>query len=129
MESGSLCLNSDSSGNRFTAEMLLNILEVHGCEPGLNASTLSENAGMCRMQLYRRVKEIWDKTPSQFIKDYRLAKACDLLSTTRLNVADVAYSVGFSSPSYFIKCFRSRYCCTPKNLKRPIQMCYIFDIP
>ena len=118
MESSNQALISLISEKDIYASRLIDILSTHGCDPRLNSCTLSENAGMCRMQLYRKLKKIWNKTPSRFIRDYRLAKACELLKKTDLKIVDVAYSVGFSSPSYFIKCFHTQYSCTPSIFRK-----------
>jgi AraC-like DNA-binding protein len=49
------------------------------------------------------------KSPNNFISDYRLKRALALLKTNRGNISEIAFETGFSSPSYFSKCFQKRY--------------------
>ena len=65
--------------------------------------------GLSRVQLYRKIKEATGYSPNELLRVYRLRKAKKLLSTTERGIAEVAYEVGFSSPSYFTKCFREYY--------------------
>ena len=62
---------------------------------------------MSRMQLYRKIKMLTDYSPNEYVRISRLRKAKELLSTTQLSVAEICYRTGFSSPSYFSKCFKS----------------------
>lgn len=72
-------------------------------------------ADMCmeRTGLYKRLTALIDQSPQTFIRTIRLQRAADLLRSTRLSITDIAYSVGFTSASYLVKCFREKYGCTP----------------
>jgi len=72
-------------------------------------SELAHEAGMSRSNLLRRVQKLTDLSVSQFIRQVRLKNAMEMLKTESLNVSEVSYQVGFSSTSYFIKCFREHY--------------------
>ena len=55
------------------------------------------------------------KPPITFIKDYRLEEALVLLQKKMVNVSEVAYETGFSSPSYFTRCFQKRFGYSPSG--------------
>lgn len=70
---------------------------------------LSRDLGMTRMNLYRKLQSITGHTPTEFIKSIRLKRAAQLLQGSQLNVVEIADQVGFSSPSYFTKCFKEMF--------------------
>ncbi|WP_167610074.1 helix-turn-helix domain-containing protein [Maribellus sediminis] len=72
-------------------------------------SELAREMGMNRTVLYRKVKLYTNKTISKFISEIRLKRALELLRNDSGNVSEVAYEVGFGSPTYFIKCFNKQY--------------------
>jgi AraC-like DNA-binding protein len=74
---------------------------------------LSREAGFSNMHFYRKIKELSGQTPSQFLRTIRLKRAAELLAKESDNVTQIAYSVGFSSLSYFNKCFKEQFGVTP----------------
>ena len=70
---------------------------------------LSRDLGMTRMNLYRKLQSITGNTPSDFIKSIRLKRAAQLLQGSQLTMSEVADRVGFSSASYFTKCFKETF--------------------
>ncbi|WP_234367831.1 hybrid sensor histidine kinase/response regulator transcription factor [Parabacteroides pacaensis] len=88
-------------------------LEKIYTDPDFNVEKLSEMIGLSRQHLYRKVKELTGITPVEFLRNYRLSKAAELLKQKRYNVSEVAYQTGFSSPAYFTKCFKTVYKVTP----------------
>lgn len=70
---------------------------------------LSRDLGMTRMNLYRKLQSITGNTPSDFIKSIRLKRAAQLLQGSQLTMVEVADRVGFSSASYFTKCFKDMF--------------------
>ena len=72
-------------------------------------SELAEEMNMSRSNLLRRVKKETNLPVNQLIREARLAQGMVLLKTGTYNVSEVAHDVGFSSTSYFIKCFREHY--------------------
>ena len=63
------------------------------------------------------IKTLADVTPNEMIQIVRLKHAASLLLEGRYRVNEVCYMVGFSSPSYFAKCFQKQYGCTPAKYK------------
>ena len=76
---------------------------------------ISEELGISRVQLYRKVKEISGLSPVDYLRNFRLSKAATLLNHKRYSVSEVAYRAGFSSPAYFAKCFKSVFNMTPSE--------------
>lgn len=72
-------------------------------------SELAEAMNMSRSNLLRKIKKYTELSASQFIRQVRLEKGMSLLKETSLTVSEVSFQVGFSSSSYFIKCFREHY--------------------
>ena len=65
--------------------------------------------GMSRVQLYRKMKSLTNYSPNELIRITRLKKAYSMLSALDITVSEVAYKVGFSSPSYFAKCYKDYF--------------------
>lgn len=89
------------------------ILEKNLIDPSFNVTEFSEAVGMSRMQLHRKLKALTGLTASEFIRSQRLKLAAKLLKTSDINMSQVGYSVGFNDHSYFTKCFKEAYNCTP----------------
>lgn len=90
--------------NRATEIIEENISNEH-----FGVSELAREIGMSRSNLLRKIKSISNVSVSVFIRQVRLKKAMEMLKDESLNVSEVSYRVGFSSTSYFIKCFREQY--------------------
>ena len=93
------------------------IIEDNISNSELNVAFLSEKSGLPEKQLYRVVKKYMDVGPSEHIRNVRLKKAADLLLQNKFTVAEVCYMVGFSTPSYFTKCFQEKYGVKPSQYK------------
>lgn len=96
----------------FLRKFLSRIEEVY-TDPEFTVEKLSETLGLSRGHLHRKVKELTGITPVDFLRNYRLKKAAQLLKQNRYSVSEVAYQTGFSSPAYFSKCFKTVYNVTP----------------
>jgi DNA-binding response OmpR family regulator len=83
----------------------------------LSVETLGEVFGMSRVQLYRKVKNMTNYTPVEMIRITRLKAAQQILASTDLTVAEVGYKVGFSSPSYFAKCYKEYFGEVPNDTR------------
>ncbi|MEM6320850.1 MAG: tetratricopeptide repeat protein [Bacteroidota bacterium] len=77
---------------------------------------LCQQLTMSRSQVFRKVKALTGKSPTLFIRSIRLQTARRLLETTNLNVSEVAYDVGFSSPSYFSTAFTEEFGTPPSEI-------------
>lgn len=70
---------------------------------------LAREVFLCRMQLYRRLRRETGQSASEYMRNYRLKKAEEMLRHTSLSITDITYEVGFSWPPYFTKCFKACY--------------------
>jgi AraC-like DNA-binding protein len=75
----------------------------------LKVDDLNKVMGYSKPQLYRKMVQLTGKSPVTFINDYRLNEALSLLNKGAGTISQIAYESGFSSPSYFTKCFQKRY--------------------
>ena len=91
------------------------ILNKHYSDPDFSIITLSEKLNVSRSQLFRKFKSVTGKSPSDFIRVVRLKKAAELILRSDLGVNEVAYAVGFNSPSHFITSFKKYFGKTPKE--------------
>lgn len=79
---------------------------------------LSKELAMSRTQLHRKLKALTNQSASQFMRNIRLQKGKEMLVTGEYNVAQVAYQVGFNSPTYFSSCFTEQYGYAPSEALR-----------
>ncbi len=85
------------------------IIKDNVSDERFGVSELATEMGMSRSNLLRKIKSQSGLSVSQFIRQVRIEEAMEMLKQTSLNVSEVAFKVGFSSTSYFIKCFREHY--------------------
>ncbi len=85
------------------------VVEQHLSEPELDMSRLERMLSMSRSQLFRKIKALTGRSPSQFVRSVRLHHGKHLLQTTNLTVSEIAYEVGFSSVKYFSDAFLEEF--------------------
>lgn len=90
-------------------QQLFTILENNWQLPAFDVEALAKKMAMSNSQLYRKLTSLTGKTPNEVIRNYRLCKAKDLLKKQRNNIAQVSFEAGFTSPSYFTKCFKQKF--------------------
>ena len=83
--------------------------------PELTVEMLADKVGMSRVHLNRKLKELTNQSPRNYIRNIRLIKAAELLSQKKMSIAEVAYKVGFASPDNFSALFKEMYGMTPKD--------------
>ncbi|MDX1471893.1 MAG: response regulator, partial [Flavobacteriaceae bacterium] len=104
-----------NSGDKEFIGNLESIVNENMNDPEFNSESLSDKLLMSRMQLHRKLKAILGTSTSNYIRDARLKQASILLKKNDLSVSEVAYEVGFNTPSYFIRTFKKAYNYTPKE--------------
>jgi YesN/AraC family two-component response regulator len=102
---------------RFLNELNAFIDENIGNEK-LSVDSICKAIGVSRMQLYRKVKALLGCSVNDLILNKRLTKARHLLIQDHSTIAEVAYKVGFSSPSYFSTAFKKKFNVPPKAMKQ-----------
>jgi AraC-like DNA-binding protein len=79
---------------------------------------LGSELGFSRVQLYRKIKALTASSPVELIRTARLKWAKRMIETTDMSISEVAYSVGFTSPSYFTKCFKEYFSQNPNEVTK-----------
>jgi TolB-like protein/AraC-like DNA-binding protein len=79
---------------------------------------LAREVGLSRSVLYRKLMRLMGKTPTDLITETRLARAKELLENDVATAAEIAYKVGFNSPSYFNNVFKKHYKVTPGDIRK-----------
>ncbi|MBL7105837.1 MAG: helix-turn-helix domain-containing protein [Bacteroidales bacterium] len=104
--------DSHSIENDFLSK-IIEIIEENISNERFGVSELAHEIGMSRSNLLRKIKKLTKLSVSQFIRQVRLRHAMEMLRQTSLTVSEISYKVGFSSTSYFIKCFHDYYSYPP----------------
>ncbi len=102
----------------FDEKLLQDVVEIvsrHLEDPGFTASALCEESRYSSKQVYRKIKQLTGMSIVEFIRDTRLRKASLYLAQGKLSVTEVMYKVGFTTASYFAKCFKEKYGVSPSE--------------
>ena len=84
-------------------------VEKHLSDDAYNVELLSRDLCVSRMTLYRKIQGATGQSPTEFIRTVRLRHAAEMLLRGDMSVKEISYSTGFSSVSYFSRCFRTMY--------------------
>lgn len=109
--------------NRFTIEeqdFLTKFNELIGeniSNSEFNIENMYQEMGLSRVQLFRKVRALIDMSPNEILRQKRLKQGDTLLRTTSKTMAEIAYEVGFSAPSYFSKCYKEQYGVSPTEVR------------
>lgn len=108
---------SDHKDNRDVKflKKVMDLIEANISEPNFGVEEISKEIGLSATHLYRKVKAQTGHSPQEIIKKYRIKKASLMLKNNEGNVSETMYKVGFSSASYFSKCFKAEFGMTPKE--------------
>lgn len=87
----------------------LNYIHENISEPELSVEALASKVFLSRSQLYRKIKTLTGVSVNEFIRNVRLEKAKELLQLGNNNINEVSSKVGFTSSSYFSKCYKAKY--------------------
>ena len=101
---------------KFLADLTA-IIEANLDRADLSVEDVARSLGISRVQLYRKVKAVLGTNPTDFVQSIRLTKARQLLLDDALTIAEVAYQLGFNSPSYFSTSFKGRYQISPSEYR------------
>lgn len=98
---------------------LRSFIEENIMDPTLNVESLAEQHALSIAQLHRKIKALSDTTPNNLIKSIRLGMAYKLIKEDGLRASEAAYQTGFSSPSYFTRCFKDEFGENPSQINLP----------
>lgn len=104
-----------SSVDEMLLVKLKRYIEEHIQDQNLSLEGLANEIGVSRAQLFRKMKALTGLTPNNFIKSVRLKFALQLLEEDKFQISEIAFLCGFKEPSYFSRCFKESYGCTPKE--------------
>jgi signal transduction histidine kinase/DNA-binding response OmpR family regulator/ligand-binding sensor domain-containing protein len=92
-------------------------IEAHLTNPELSVDTLCQQLGMSRTTLHLKITALTGMSVSRYVRSLRLRKAQELLSSSGLNISEVAYAVGFDNPKYFSRVFSEEFGVSPANYR------------
>lgn len=104
-----------SEADKSFIERFRTLVEQHLADTDLSVEYLASQLGIGRSQLYRKVKQLTGFSPVELIRIRRIKKAAELLTRTDKSISEIAYEVGFATPSYLTKCFKDYFGVSPKE--------------
>lgn len=102
-------------------EKVNGIIDSNLANSDFDIATISQQLGMSRSSMFKKLKAMTGEAPSEYIKNRKLAKAVDMLKNSNHSISDVAYATGFSDVGYFGKCFRKKYGMSPREYRSDNQ--------
>ena len=106
-----------SSSDQEFVERLRLIIQHNMGYSEFGVEAIGREMGLSRVQLYRKVKAVMGISVVDLLRKSRLQRAKSQLEHTDKGIAEIAYEVGFSSPSYFTKCFKDEYGMQPSDIR------------
>ncbi|MBR5671286.1 MAG: response regulator [Bacteroidales bacterium] len=101
-------------------ERVMKVINDQLSDPALKVDTVAMEVGLSRVHLYRKIKELTNMTTNEFIKNIRLKKAAEMLSTGKHSIAELSEAVGFASATYFATAFKNLYGMSPSEYARSV---------
>ena len=101
--------------NDALMDRVMKYMNEHLADPDLNVEKLTEDVGISRAQLHRKLKEIAGVSAGEFIRNLRLEQAARLIEEGQINITQVAYSVGFNNQTHFSTVFKKHYGMSPSE--------------
>lgn len=96
-------------------QKLNEVVQANYVNPDFSMDDMAEHLNMSRSNFYRKIKGVLGLSPSEYLRLERLKIAAQLLKESGNRVSEICYMVGFSSPSYFAKCFQKQFGVLPKD--------------
>lgn len=119
---GQIEVNQDTTAvDREFMQNVVEYVETHLSNTQLSVENIAEAVTMSRSQLYRKVKALTGLNVNEFIRQIRLERAKKLLTNGDININEVSFKVGFSSASYFSKCYKEHFGVSPGTEKKNRQ--------
>ena len=106
---------SVQSMDEIFLQKVISVVEHHIDDPRFGVEIFAREVGFSTVQLYRKLHSLTGLSPNDFIREQRLQRSASLLQKKVGNISEIAYRVGFNTLSYFSKCFREKFGCTPKD--------------
>jgi signal transduction histidine kinase/DNA-binding response OmpR family regulator len=113
----SLSKNITNSKDDFF-QKVINILQRELDNPNFSVAELSKEMHLSTTQMYRKLKGLTGLPPNKFIRRFRLQNSLELLQNSSMNIAEIAYQVGFSDPNYFSRAFSEEFGKPPSEVRK-----------
>jgi AraC-like DNA-binding protein len=110
-----------SAAEEEFANKLFDETEKQLADESFTIDDLGQSIAISRPQLYRKITSLTGRSPNDLIRDLRMTKALSLLKGKKHNITQVALEVGYTSASYFTKCFARKFGCTPSAFAMAAQ--------
>jgi AraC-like DNA-binding protein len=101
--------------------LLMDYFDEAWSDTSLKVDSFSKPLGCSKTQLYRKMISLTGLSPNAFVQEYRLKNALKLLNKNVGNISEIAFESGFSSPSYFSKCFKKKFGLLPATFLNSLQ--------
>lgn len=108
--------------NTKEKEFLTTLIQIieQNITDDISPASIAEKLCISEMTLYRRIKELAGKRPSEFIRGIKLSRAAHLLKTTDMTVQEIMFDCGFNNKSYFYRTFSATYGMSPKEYRKTL---------
>jgi len=110
----------EESGDKKFINQVMEVVQKHYKNPYFEVSDFSEAVGVSKSLLNKKLQSLIGQSAGQFIRNYRLNTARELIlknrETKQMNIAEIAYEVGFNDPKYFARCFSKQFNMKPSEL-------------
>jgi signal transduction histidine kinase/DNA-binding response OmpR family regulator/streptogramin lyase len=107
-----------ASPNEKFLKKLIGVVEKNIANEELDVEYLAKSMMVSRTQLYRKIGALTDMSPKEFVRELRLNRAAQIVKQNKMNISEVAYSVGFSDVAYFRRCFKDKFGMTASEYKK-----------
>ena len=118
---GNMPLSEASGLSALDEKFLNNINSIIGLKimnTEFSVLALSKEIGMSTSNLYRKITSLTGMSPVEFIRNFRLQSAANMMINDGLNVSEAAYASGFNDLSYFCKSFKKQFGVNPKKYQK-----------
>lgn len=99
-------------------QKVIQIIQKELDNPNFSVAELSKEMHLSSTQMYRKLKALTGLPPSKFIRRFRLQNSLELLQNSSMNIAEIAYEVGFSDPNYFSRAFSEEFGKSPSEIRK-----------
>ena len=96
---------------------LMAFIEEHISDEELKIDDMAEAVGLGRTVFYEKIRHLVGVSPSDFLRQVRMQRAQQLIARSKMTVSEIAYSIGFTDPKYFTKCFKKVTGMTPSEYR------------
>jgi DNA-binding response OmpR family regulator len=107
-------INVESPDNKLL-NRIMSVINNNLSDPSLNVDMIAQEVGVSRVHLHRKMKELTNQTPHDFIRNLRLKQAAHLLEQGYQNITEVMFACGFTNPASFSTMFKNLYGRSPRE--------------